>query len=883
MPVVESLASAHSLPARLERWGAVALMLLGTIVICGWMFRYNILVQLRPGYAPTAFNVALCFLLAGMALLVDHRPLRIAASLAIICIGAAEFAQYPLQLDLGIDGLLDSRWIDPGSRYPGRMAAQSALFFVLIGMALLLQQMRYSSWSNGLAQTLALIVGVGSMLSLIGYSLQLDVLYSWHWYSRMAALTAAGFLLLAVTVWLGLYRANVVADEFLERAERHMNVIGTALIVLITMTAGTAGFIMLAQKAEETALQDLVRSLQERTRALNAYIGERRDDAQTLATDMRLTTLAASSRLHLEAGRAEMQDFLTTLTRGNVTSIALQDETGRILVTAGQPLEPRMRMPLADRDSIRAALLWNEANLLRFEVPLVLTGSATGKLIVETRFTLLDTLVADSAGLGETGDLRLCHALSSDELQCLPSRLNSEPLLSAPTAGASGPFPATLAIGGQSGSQNFVTLRNRQAIGAYGPLDGAGIGIVLLQDSEDIYAPMRGKLETLLIVLAMVTAGGIVLFRSQVAPLLRDARNSRSAAAASNSRTAAVMQSVPDGIITIDERGDVISVNPAITRMFGYDQESIVGQNIKMLMPPALHAAHDAGLARYVLTGDAHILGRGPVEVPALRSDGSEFPMELTLNSLWMNGQRYFVGIMHDITRRREADRLKDEFLAVVSHELRTPLTSIRGSLGLVKAGAAGVLSDKAQHLIDMAWRNTDRLASLINDILDIDKIESGHFKLELQRQALQPLLEQALEASTGYADTYKVRITLQRPVPELQVEVDAQRLFQVMANLLSNAAKFSPPGSEVRIEARRTGATCRISVHDHGPGISDEFRPRIFQRFSQADGSDGRQKGGTGLGLAISKALVERMGGVIGFDTTPAGATFYFDLPVHS
>jgi PAS domain S-box-containing protein len=234
-----------------------------------------------------------------------------------------------------------------------------------------------------------------------------------------------------------------------------------------------------------------------------------------------------------------------------------------------------------------------------------------------------------------------------------------------------------------------------------------------------------------------------------------------------------------------------------------------------------------------------------------------------------------------DITSRKEVDRLKNEFISTVSHELRTPLTSIRGSLGLIAGGAAGPIPDRAQNMIDIAYKNSERLVRLINDILDIEKIESGKMAFHFKPLEVMPLLTQVLEANRGYAEQYQVSLKITEALPGAQVNADADRLTQVLTNLISNAVKFSPRGEEVEIGVRRVARGIRYSVRDFGPGIPREFQSRIFQKFAQADSSTTRQKGGTGLGLSIAKAIVEKHGGVMGFDTIlGVGTTFYFEIP---
>lgn len=228
-----------------------------------------------------------------------------------------------------------------------------------------------------------------------------------------------------------------------------------------------------------------------------------------------------------------------------------------------------------------------------------------------------------------------------------------------------------------------------------------------------------------------------------------------------------------------------------------------------------------------------------------------------------------------------KAERLKNEFISTVSHELRTPLTSIRGSLGLLAGGVAGNLPPQAHSLIDIALSNSERLVRLINDLLDIEKIESGKMVFRLEPLEIGPLVAQAVAGTTAYAGQLGVRISLEDRAPAARVLADPDRLTQVLANLLSNAAKFSPAGARVEVLITRDQGSVRVAVTDRGPGIADDFRHRIFQKFAQADSSDTRQKGGTGLGLSISKAIIDRHGGDIGFDSRPGqGTTFFFLLP---
>jgi len=229
-----------------------------------------------------------------------------------------------------------------------------------------------------------------------------------------------------------------------------------------------------------------------------------------------------------------------------------------------------------------------------------------------------------------------------------------------------------------------------------------------------------------------------------------------------------------------------------------------------------------------------------------------------------------------------EREHIKDEFVAMVSHELRTPLTSIAASLGLLVADPADKMSAAAKRLLRIAHSNSQRLVRLINDILDIEKIESGKIEFHMRRLDVRRLVEQAIESNRSFADQHEVNVRLDHKAKQGFVQADVDRLTQVVTNLLSNAVKYSPRAGEVLVTIENVDATVRISVRDHGSGIPEKFRSRIFEKFAQADSSDVRQKGGTGLGLNIVKQIVLKLGGKVGFDDAPDGGTiFYVDLPL--
>lgn len=466
----------------------------------------------------------------------------------------------------------------------------------------------------------------------------------------------------------------------------------------------------------------------------------------------------------------------------------------------------------------------------------------------------------------------------------------------------------------------------------------------------------------------------------------------------------AVLNTIMDGILTIDEHGIIQTVNKAALSIFGYTSKELLAHNISLLMPEPFHNEHDTYLCNYLKTKQAKVIGIGR-EVIGLRKNGETFPMNLTVGEMENNGKRHFVGIardiatqrkmqlaleefkyvldhtvdcvfmcrtdtlrftysnegmrqqvgysaeelltlevmaispefdreryqylinslqsdeklsltletvhrhkeghdiaveitfqvlkqtenrprllaiVRDISERKAVERMKNQFVSTVSHELRTPLTSIRGALGLVLGGALGEIPEKALPMLTMASRNSERLTLLINDLLDLEKIESESMAFTFAIVDLVQIVRQALEANQGYADGYQVALQLQPFSGQAWVNADENRLMQVLSNLLSNAIKFSHRSGVVDVKIETESNTYKVSIQDYGDGIPEEFRSRIFGRFAQADSSDNRQKGGSGLGLSISKAIIERHCGKIDFASNEGkGSRFFFSLPV--
>ena len=336
-----------------------------------------------------------------------------------------------------------------------------------------------------------------------------------------------------------------------------------------------------------------------------------------------------------------------------------------------------------------------------------------------------------------------------------------------------------------------------------------------------------------------------------------------------------------DGILSVGVDGTILFANRRLSEMWGTTPPAVGTKSIDRVL-----------LAMGERTGDPEAF----LERSAGDEDGEEGRREISLRD-GRTFEQYTAPIrsqeggylgrvwqFRDISAFKEIDRVKDEFISAVSHELRTPLTSIRGSLDLMAGGVMGELPSDVMELLEVGQKNCARLARIIDDVLDIQKIEAGRMEFSFLVVGLGDVMADSVAAIRPYGDRLGVDFQLEGSAAGVQVRVDPDRLMQVMDNLLSNAAKFSPAGGTVTVKVTlaRRGRFARVIVEDRGPGIAPEFRGRVFEKFSQGAAQAPRDKGGTGLGLNIARAIVDRMQGSIGFRPRPGGGTvFHFDLPV--
>jgi len=340
-----------------------------------------------------------------------------------------------------------------------------------------------------------------------------------------------------------------------------------------------------------------------------------------------------------------------------------------------------------------------------------------------------------------------------------------------------------------------------------------------------------------------------------------------------------VLASASNAIYVIDRQGKFVLVNDAGVLLAGYPAEQIIGMEFRKIIDARDLPRTEELFASSMLRGQT--IRQQDVRIVTSTGEVREivYSQSPLLEADTITG---VVGSAEDVTDQRRLMRLRTEFVSTVSHELRTPLTSIRGSLGLMRGGVAGELTPELSGLTTIAYENCDRLLKLINDLLDIQKLEAGKISIYMESHDLRTLLESIAGANQGYAREYDVQLLLDQPLDAITVSVDAERFAQVLSNLISNAIKYSPTNEEVHISVTRKGDEVEIAVSDRGEGVPEEFRQRIFDKFARADGSDSRHTSGSGLGLTIARSLVEAMGGRLYFESQQGlGSTFYVALPI--
>jgi PAS domain S-box-containing protein len=615
------------------------LALSGLAAMAGRLTQQPQLHQLLADTFPIAFGAALCFCVAGTALLLPQSRPRtwnaglIAATVVLVVLGGLSIFQDVAHTELGMVRLLGARIVNDGALAPGRMSPLASLGFVLAGICVvLLRRLGTSSAVQLTVQILSLALLALGIFGLVGHSLRLEVLYGWYRFARMAPPSACGFIVLGAALWGMWFGTMKRSGAYTDREDKRIAAIATLILFVLAFTGGLTGFVLSTQRTEASLRQGMEAVLANRTQFIETVVADRVRLSAALATDPAIVAALRQADGQPPAGPvAALHDIHRHLLGPLFDGMSVLAASGKPLLAQGR-LENRPRFALAAGPDV--TLLWNGHTILQVAVPVVQDGKRLGTLVTQHVLTPVDRLLADAGLPGQTGEILVC-GIAGVQFSCLPSRLQPNGYLLAtrinPNDGK--PWPATRALQGERGIASVTDARRKRVIAAFGPVPGLRLGLVVKQETLELYAPIRAQLTDLLILLTLLVGSSLVLLRWQLLPLVTALLRAKRDASFNEARIRSVVESVADGLLTLDEGGAIESFNPAAAAMFGYAPDEVVGRHVDVLIPASLQQEH------------------------GLHKDGSRFPVHVSMREMCFEHKRMFVAIVRDVSAHKHAEQ----------------------------------------------------------------------------------------------------------------------------------------------------------------------------------------------------------------------------------
>lgn len=880
------------------------LLTLALAVICGWLLRNAFIVQLRQDAIAMVFNSALCFAMVGIVLLASASSSRLvkrlpsAAGVLLIALSLLTLFQQLSGVDLKLDMAWLHSWLVDGNPSPGRIPLNTSTGFLLTGVVLVLAPRAVGSTGILVVQVSILLIAFLALAGLVGHLLQLEHLYGIT-VTRMAIHTTVGLLIVCVGLW-GYCRATPWYQQRQAFEDGDKIVIGgTVMLILATLLVGVALFTAQQSTVETILRENLSRTLKVQTAIFNVSVEQLVAKARLNASRTRIYALIRAVEVTPgdEALQWELATIGDSILASGARSIAVYTLAGQPLISMGQP-SPGSGLSVA-LDELPGTLEWDESFYLKLSLPLQDGDEILGTMVVEEPLSqVIQQLMTHE--VDNQYEARLCFR-EGNLLRCFPDESHQQ-VYTAPAHSMYGQVtPMGLATEGKSGQFKGLDFENTNVVAAHAPLLAKGMGIVIKQDTRLLLRPIREQFRWSIPLLVLLIVGGALLLHSQIKPITGRITQSELAAREKELRMRTVIDTVGEGIITLDEHSNIESFNDGASKIFGYTPEEIIGKKITVLMPEHMRSAHMAGMEHFLAGGAPAVIGKKSVELPAVCKNGAMIQIELTVTAIFLDDRYLFVGITRDISERKKAElklrlakqqaekanQAKSDFVANMSHEIRTPMNAVLGMAQLLERTN---LSPEQKKYLDMITSSGKSLLGILNDVLDFSKIEAG--KMELA--PIQFLLSDVLSSLANLMNVNAAQknlelvINVDEEVPPM-LWGDAHRLQQILVNLVSNAIKFTEQG-EVAVQvnavtdpASENGDALQLEflVRDTGIGMSDAQLARLFTPFTQADSSTTRKFGGTGLGLTISRRLVELMGGTITAQSVPGqGSEFAIRIP---
>jgi diguanylate cyclase (GGDEF)-like protein/PAS domain S-box-containing protein len=667
----------------LPRLLGLLLLGLGLEVMAGWLLQVPVMVEIRRGLVAMVFNTALCFALAGAALVLPglHRPLRWLPGV----IGALLFGLTSLILieqlydvSLGIDWAFLHTWLRDGNIRPGRLAPNTAIGFMLAGTCLILLNHITSRRRERIFKVAVFCMLVVGLTGLVGYLLSPDQLFGWARSARMALHTATGMIVLALALWCaGQQQIGVNSHGFLNEEEK-ISFMSAAVMCVVALMAGLTAFVF-QQSILETSQRDKLQfRLNGQLGMIQVALEQGSRLADRVAQDERWHEAARQRVLHhsgLIAASGTWPEFDALLRHGFVSArLSLPD--GTLVYATGRAMTAHPdALDLPGSHDRQVALIWDGLLGLRSTLPLANNGQTFAYLILVQAMPVLQSQLFDLRGLGSTGEVMLCGERAdpidpAGRLTCLPSGRRPEVFRVAHDNLAVQPIPVSLALTGKSGLITTLDYRGQNVLAAFAPV-APNLGLAVKQQSAELYGVIRNQLELLIPALLLLLMLGTAVMRWQIRPLVLRLLTSETRAREQRLEINTVLESVGDGILTINEAGIIESFNLAAALIFGYSAQQVIGQSITMLMPEELREAHHSGMQRYLASGRSHVIGRAGLEMIGLHQNGNRFTLELTVNEVRLEARRIFVGVVRDITERK---RTEEKLMFLAQYDILTGL-----------------------------------------------------------------------------------------------------------------------------------------------------------------------------------------------------------------
>lgn len=707
----------------IQRLLASLLIVLGCFVLVGWIARQAWILQPLPHMATMVASTALCFVLAGVALVGvgvgnDDGLQRIvvrALGAVLIAMPALILLQSLFSMQQLFDWPHLHGWLDDGNPWPGRMAPNVCVGFMLEGAvvtALSREQLDRNDQMIPVALLMLSLIGIAGFVASMFATGPVFLMA----YLRMAIPTALGLLVMAACSWEAWKQR--VGVKSVDPADRIVGASASTLAV-IALAAGLSGFAMMEAQTRSANTRLLEQALHSRVALFEETIRDARDDSAALAKlpDL-IEAIRKTDNPHVRGPDAKVAAVLHDAVAARFRAITVTSPSGKPLAQQGVPLAfSGIVVPLDDSEG--AWLLWDNGLVLRTRTVIQLPpGQSLGFLVVERALPGLTAHLNDVADFGKTGEILLCADGDVGRMRCFP-HLPSQDVDNLGLATSQGrPLPMALALKGETGTITALDDRGREAMSVYAPVAAGRMGIVVKQDTAEIDAPIPSRLLWMIPMLAALAALGLLLLRSRLHPqaarLAVSGHAHREAQREATDEIATIVGSIQDGLITVDAASHILLANAAMERMFGYTVDGLVKRDFNELLPREFRASPLGGMRRYITDGTKRVVGRS-VELVGLRSDGSEFPIELSVDTVEHSDGSRYVAVVRDATARQKAGQA----LLLEKERLRVTLHSIGDAVITTDThGVITYLNPVAEQLA--GWRSSEAIGQRIEVVYSI-------------------------------------------------------------------------------------------------------------------------------------------------------------------